>query len=86
MIILVVSIPYLKKKISVSQIIKEYADALIGAGKEIYLMILPFILWKSDITEKNKLFANSDTFRLLWSSYRMHNYCIGNSLTFNNEK
>ena len=59
-IILVVSIPYLKKKISVSQIIKEHADALIGAVV-IFILILPFILWKSGYYGENKLFANSDT-------------------------
>ena len=59
-ILLVVSIPYLKKMISVPQIIKEHADALIGAVV-IFILILPFTLWKSGYYGKDKLFANSDT-------------------------
>ena len=62
-IILVVSIPYLKKKISVSQIIKEHADALIGAVV-IFILILPFILWKSGYYGENKFFANSASSRV----------------------
>lgn len=59
-ILLVVIIPYLKKMISVPQIIKEHADALIGAVV-IFILILPFTLWKSGYYGKDKLFANSDT-------------------------
>ncbi|WP_171968098.1 hypothetical protein [Streptococcus salivarius] len=59
-ILLVVSIPCLKKMISVPQIIKEHADALIGAVV-IFILILPFTLWKSGYYGKDKLFDNSDT-------------------------
>jgi hypothetical protein len=59
-ILLVVSIPYLKKMISVPQIIKKHADALIGAVV-IFILILPFTLWKSGYYGKDKLFANADT-------------------------
>ncbi len=53
--------PYLKKKISVSQIIKSQGAVVI------FILILPFILWKSGYYGENKLFADSDTLRLLWS-------------------
>lgn len=59
-ILLVVSIPCLKKMISVPQMIKEHADALIGAVV-IFILILPFTLWKSGYYGKDKLFDNSDT-------------------------
>lgn len=59
-ILLVVIIPYLKKMISVPQMIKEHADALIGAVV-IFILILPFTLWKSGYYGKDKLFDNSDT-------------------------
>lgn len=59
-ILLVLIIPYLKKMISVPQMIKEHADALIGAVV-IFILILPFTLWKSGYYGKDKLFDNSDT-------------------------
>lgn len=84
-IILVVSIPYLKKKISVSQIIKEHADALIGAVV-IFILILPFILWKSGYYEENKLFANSDTLGYYGAVIGCTITVLGIHWTFNNEK